>query len=99
MDLIHTEAGPAAGCRGGGGDVVGSRNMKSMRPSLATIFFMTYFYRARVAMVPLPPGLVTVMNLLHTVADPGFRIKRVGSPPRKHLFREICRKKCASLRQ
>ena len=33
---------PAAGWGGGGG----SRNMKSMWPPLAAIFFMTYLYRA-----------------------------------------------------
>ena len=34
----------------------GPRNMKSMRPPLAAIFFMTYFYRARGGiMAPLAP--------------------------------------------
>ena len=31
--------------------------MKSMRPPLAAIFFMTYFHRARGAMVPSGPPL------------------------------------------
>ena len=33
----------------------GPRNMKSMQPPLAAIFFMTYFHRARGAMAPSPP--------------------------------------------
>ena len=39
----------------------GARNMKSMWPPLATIFFMTYFYRAGVGgMVPsASPGYAT----------------------------------------
>ena len=35
----------------------GARNMKSMRPNSAAIFFMTYFYRG--AWHPRPPGSAT----------------------------------------
>ena len=42
----------------------GPRNMKSMPPPLAAIFFMTYFYRARGGHGPLaPPGSATDSNL------------------------------------
>ena len=39
----------------------GARNMKSMRPPSAAIFFMTYFHRARGGHGPLgpPPGSAT----------------------------------------
>ena len=46
---------------GSNGRVVGVRNMKSMRPPSAAIFFITYFYRAGGGdMVPsVPPGSAT----------------------------------------
>ena len=40
---------------GSSGWVRGARNMKSMRPPLAAIFFMTYFHRAGGAMAPSAP--------------------------------------------
>ena len=45
------------GCNSSGSSsrVGRTRNMKSMRPPLAAIFFMTYFYRARGAMPPCLP--------------------------------------------
>ena len=44
----------------------GARNMKSMWPPLATIFFMTYFYRAGGrSMAPLPPAPLDPL-LVHT---------------------------------
>ena len=51
-------------CSSGSSDWVrgGPRNMKSMRPPLVAIFFMTYFYRARGGHGPLaPPGSATAM--------------------------------------
>ena len=47
----------------------GPRNMKSMQSPLAAIFFMTYFYRARRALVPLPPGSTTVAALFTKLLD------------------------------
>ena len=51
----------SSGWVGGGG---GARNMKSMWPPLAAIFFMTYFYRAWGGAWPPrhPPGSATVPN-------------------------------------
>ena len=40
------------------------RNMKSMRPPLATIFFMTYFHRAGGPWPPRPPGSATDYTML-----------------------------------
>ena len=44
----------------------GARNMKSMWPPLAAIFFMTYLYRAGGAWPPLgtPPGSTTATRLV-----------------------------------
>ena len=41
--IMHAASDPAAGWGEGGG---GARNMKSMWPPLAAIFFMAHFYRA-----------------------------------------------------
>ena len=50
----------AAASSGSSDWVRGARNMKSMRPPSAAIFFMTYFYRARGGHGPLaPPGSAT----------------------------------------
>ena len=48
MQSDWSVADPAAG-KGG------PRNMKSMRPPLAAIFFMTYFYKPGEAMTPSAP--------------------------------------------
>ena len=52
----------SSGRVGGGGS--GTRKMKSMRPPLAAIFFMTYFYRAGERYGPPPrPRLLTCEKL------------------------------------
>ena len=44
----------------------GPRNMKSMRPPLAAIFFMTYFYRARGGPWPPRPPLDPLLKISYS---------------------------------
>ena len=70
---VNTQAAVADPAAGWGG---GPRNMKSMRPNLAAIFYMTYFYRAGGGHGPLAsPGSAT--RLFHNVHTDTGRDKMV----------------------
>ena len=55
----------------------GPRNLKSIRPLLVAIFFMTYFYRAGEAWSPWPldPLLVVIDWISVPLHDPGTKIE------------------------
>ena len=72
----------------------GPRNMKSMGPPLAAIFFMTYFHRARGAMAPsapppLDPLLIYHIKSIHwriSASNKEFREDESPPPPQNLLM-------------